>query len=233
MRGPRPLVALTSGLLLTAAGLHVLAAWQRWGGSCSLGGDESAECMRRSDHLYDAVLPSDPWQPIGTIAELLGLAMLMIAVALALVPAALGRRTTGFTRPVLGLAVLIEASVGAITLVAGIAGRPVVELPTAAPVFLVYFLALPILIGMALLIPDGDDRPAGLRGGLVGWMLICTTPLIQFMVGVNVAGDFVDTFPWYEAMVVPFLVVAAVAILARGRRQRSFSNQHLAHSLSL
>ena len=121
-------------------------------------------------------------------------------------------------------AVLIQAVFGATILFS-------FDLPTAS--YLLWFFLLPALIGFGLLIPDGDDRRAGFRGGLVTWMLICTTPLIQFMVSPMIGGVAVDASPWYEVMVAPFLLVAAAALAVGLLRQRAFSNQHLAHSLSL
>jgi hypothetical protein len=221
----------TSALLVVAGAFYVLGAWERWGAVCSFGPDDSSRCVLRGDGRFDPVLPESTGVQVGSASQLIGLAMLLIAVALALMPAALGRRTTGFTRPVLAAAVLVQASAGALTLVSGLRGRGV-DLPQTAT-FLFSALLLPCLVGLALLIPDGDDRRAGLRGGLVGWMLIGTTPMIQLIVAPAIGGIAVDASPWSEVMVAPFLLVAAVALLAGTRRQRAFSNQHLAHSLSL
>jgi hypothetical protein len=129
------------------------------------------------------------------------------------------------------MAVLVQGSAGALTLVSGLRGEGF-GFPQTAMTF-AYVVLLPVLIGLALLIPDGDDRRTGLRGGLVGWMLIGTTPMIQLMVAPAIGGIAVDASPWSEVMVAPFLLVAALALLVGTRSQRSFSNQHLAHSLSL
>jgi hypothetical protein len=64
-------------------------------------------------------------------------------------------------------------------------------------------------------------------------MLIGTTPMLQLMVAPAIGGIAVDASPWSEVMVAPFLLVAALALLVGTGSQRSFSNQHLAHSLSL
>ena len=215
MQVSRPASALTSGLLAGAAVLHVLAAREHWGDVCYFGPDDSFDCIVRGDSSFLA---------IGLTNELTGVAMLVMAAAMAFVPAALGRRLTGFTRPVLSGAVLIQAVFGATILFS-------FDLPTAS--YLLWFFLLPALIGFAPLIPDGDDRRAGFRGGLVTWMLIGTTPLIQFMVSPMIGGVAVDASPWYEVMVAPFLLVAAAALAVGLLRQRAFSNQHLAHSLSL
>ena len=223
-------VVATSALLVVAGALYVLGAWERWGDVCSFGPDDSSACVLRGDGRFDPVLP-DTWVQVGSASQLIGLAMLLIAVALALTPVALGRRTTGFTAAVLAMAVLIQGSAGALTLVSGVRGEGV-DFPQTA-MFFSYALLLPILIGLALLIPDGDDRRAGLRGGLVGWMLIGTTPMLQLIVAPAIGGVAVDSSPWHEVMVAPFLVVAAAALLAGLDRQSDFSNQQRAHSLSL
>ena len=223
-------VVATSVLLVAAGALYVLGAWERWGAVCSFGPDDSTACVLRGDGRFDPVLP-DTWADVGSASQLIGLAMLLIAAALALTPVALGRRTTGFTAVVLAMAVLVQGSAGALTLVSGLRGEGV-DFPQTAMSFS-YVVLLPLLIGLALLIPDGEDRRAGLRGGLVGWMLIGTTPMIQLMVAPALGGIAVDASPWSEVMVAPFLLVAALALLVGTRGQRSFSNQHLAHSLSL
>jgi hypothetical protein len=243
MRGTRFVPLVTAVLLAASAALSFAAAWQRWSGYCGIGADESRDCLFRQNDQYDAVRfgPMDTvWQPVGRSPELMGLASILLAVALVLVPAALGRRTTGFTRPVLGLAALATLVVGTAILVSGLRGEPV-TLP-GGPFMLIYFVGLPFLIGIPLLIPDGDDCPAGRRESLVAWMLIGTTPLVQVFVAPLVAGGLsYDTTPWSEAVVVPFLLVAAVALRPWAGRpikpslapQRSFSNQQRAHGLSL
>jgi hypothetical protein len=237
MRGTRLVPLVTAVLLTASAALSLAAAWQRWAGYCGLGADESPRCLLRQGDQFDAIRlgPADnAWEPIGQTPELVGLAYLVLGVALLLLPAALGRRTTGFTRPVLAAAAIATLVVGTAVLVSGLRGQPL-ELP-AQSLTLVCFIGLPFLIGIPLLIPDGDDRPAGRRGSFVAWMLIGTTPLVQLFVAPLVSGGLsYDTTPWSEAVVVPFLLAAAVAIGPWAGRpvQRGFSNQQRAHSLSL
>ncbi len=226
-------LSITASVLLAgSAGLSLAAAWQRWAGVCGYGDLDVPACAARQDHRFDAMFRGATWEPIGSMAQLLGLGTILLAIALVLVPGALGRRLSTWQWGVLVLGAVSLLPTGIATLLSGVAGT-VVEVPlTPAFAFLALF-ALPLMVPLALFTRDADGQRAGLRGGLVVWMLVLTTPFFQLVLGPLAGGGAsYDTSPWSEAVAVPFLLVAALA-LAPWRAQRSFSNQHLAHGLSL
>jgi hypothetical protein len=212
MRSLRVTRVLTALLLVASAALSFAAAWQRWGGVCRFGGDvDDPTCSPWQDHRFDALWPSEPWQPIGSMAQLLGLATVLLAVALVLVPTALGRRLTAWQRVSLVIGSLCLLLLGSTTLASGIAGHAV-ELPGATAFGLVAAFGLPVFIVLALFTRGAQGSRAGLRGGLVTWMLVLATPYFQVVLAPLAGGSSYDTSPWSEAVTVPFLLVAAVAL---------------------
>jgi len=188
MRNPRLVPRVTALLLVGSAVLSFAAAWQRWGGFCGVGMDESPDCLARQDSRFDA---------IGSMPQLQGLAMVLLAVALVLVPSALGRRSSAWH--------LVPLVIGALTLLlAGLGTLPGIGLT---------YVLLPVLLLLALCTPDADDRRVSLRGGFVAWMLVCSTPVGQLFFAPWVGGGTaIDTSPWTEAVVAPFLIAAAIAL---------------------
>jgi len=231
--GNRRIVTLLAALLLMgSASLSYAAAWQRWGGFCGWGGVEDPACLPRQDHLYDALWPTAPWEPIGSMAQLLGVATVLQAAALVLLPAALGRRSSARHRFPLAIAAFVMTYVGVGTLVAGMAGHPVEPLGMTVVGYLSFFV-MPVLIVMGLFTQDADGRRAGLRGGFVVWMLVMTAPIFQIPGWGPMFGGFgYDASPWHEAAVVPFLVAAAIA-LKPWSLTRSASRKHAVPSLAL
>lgn len=75
----RTLGLIASALLACSAVLQGVAAAQRWlfVDVADLAPDRTIE-----DHLFDYVLPADPWVSVGSAAALFGLGYLLIAVAL-------------------------------------------------------------------------------------------------------------------------------------------------------
>lgn len=70
---------IASALLVCSAVLQGVAAAQRWlfVDVADLAPDRTIE-----DHLFDYVLPADPWVSVGSAATLFGLGYLLIAAAL-------------------------------------------------------------------------------------------------------------------------------------------------------
>jgi hypothetical protein len=219
--GDRRIAApIAAALLLASAALSYAAAWQRWHGICGWGDASRSGCVERQDFLYDALWPTAPWQPIGMMAQCLGLGQLLLAVALLVLPAALGRRPSRVQWLLLSVAAFVLTYLGVGTLFAGLRGYPLdsagfvgVDSGLTGVVGLVWYFGLPVLYPLALFTKDADGRRAGLRGGLVAWMLFMAAPIFQWgWAGMFAGGDVPDVSPWYEAAVVPFLVIAALAL---------------------
>ena len=83
----RQVARVVVSLLLVGAGLlTATASWQRWWPTCRLGDFDAPACMRVQDHLYDFLLPADPWVPIGNATQLGAVALLLWALALFMLP---------------------------------------------------------------------------------------------------------------------------------------------------
>ena len=150
--------SLTAALLVTSAALALLGAAERWLTAC--GGIlswETEPCIRRQDHLYDSVIPTEPWLSSGDAAEFLGLAYLLLAAAVVLTPAALGRRSTWWQALSVAVVGIVLASVGALTLASGLAGE-VVAIPAVELLSLLFYLVPPFVVALGLFPRDADDR---------------------------------------------------------------------------
>jgi hypothetical protein len=147
------------------------------------------------------------------MTQLLGLASLLLAVALLLLPRALGRRSRAWQQLPLAIVSLTLTYVGLFWFDAGVAGLPAHRLGESLMSFL-WFFGLPILIPLALFTKDADGRRAGFWGGVVVWSLVMATPYFQFSGWgpMFAGGSSYDTAPWTEAAPVPFLVGAALAL---------------------
>ena len=100
----RAWVAMT---LMVSGGLLYAASWQRWAGACPWRGDqETQQCY--------TLPPSEPWMPAGVAAQLAGVSLLALAVALLPLPWALTGR-----RPGPGSAVALLATEVAVIAVGG------------------------------------------------------------------------------------------------------------------
>ena len=154
-------------LLLAAAGvLQVGASAQRWWPACRSGDFETAACLRVQDHHFDFVLPQDGWVPLGHVAVLAGLSLLLLGTAVTLLPLLLRpwRRAAHVWAlcAVLGLSQLLA---GLSTLVSGLLGRAAVDLWTPFVAFV--WLGWPVALTLASILMVGHVRRPG-----AGWLLL-------------------------------------------------------------
>jgi hypothetical protein len=197
--------------LLASGGLMYAASWQRWSGSCAWR-DELVACAElRQDHLYDFILPSDPWEPIGTAPQLAGTSVILGAVALP--GLALAIRSERRPGPVTVLAVLVAVAaaldIGVATLRSGLDGVVV------GPVTDDLALSLWLLAPLALLI----------RLGMVAWTsgrarVRTTVALVALLLGSPLVASFsyaigpYDAAPWWEAVMGVFTACGGLCVLA-------------------
>ena len=208
-------------LLLAAAGvLQVGASAQRWWPACRSGDFETAACLRVQDHHFDFVLPQDGWVPLGHVAVLAGLSLLLLGTAVTLLPLLLRpwRRAAHVWAlcAVLGLSQLLA---GLSTLVSGLLGRAAVDLWTPFVAFV--WLGWPVALTLASILMVGHVRRPGAGWLLLIVLLTASTPLVQvFMTPAVLGYTSHDTTPWSEVWGGACLLLAALAVRPAAYRRR-------------
>ena len=228
MRGSRQARSLTAALLVGSSVLAVLGAAERWAGICARTTWRSDACWERRDRLYDQLLPTDPWVPIGHAARA---PRIQLAVAGRRGGADAGRAGTS-----------IDVVAGAVRL--GVRPRPRrgggdrparwSHWPGRGPSGDGGARGALVLVAP---LPRADRAvPAGRRpstrrtGRRPGRVVARLRHAVAAALLLRAYAD--ETVPWTEAgIALPLLVVAL--LLRPWSRQRSFSNQQRAHSLSL
>lgn len=203
--------ATTSVALLASAGLLVAAAAERWWPACPRGGFAAPACVERQDHLYDHLLPAEPWVPLGDAAQHAGAAVLVLAVAALLLPFALGR-SPRVQVPVAIAAGASLAAVGAGTWASGDAGR-VVDQPWTGPALFVWSVVLPALLVLWAARATGGGTNARRVRWALAITLVASTPAPAVLLGpLLVMYSSHDTSPWSDAAAAVPLVVAAALL---------------------
>ena len=208
-------MGLAASTLLAAAGvLAIAAAAQRWWSACEIGAFDTSSCLRLQDNAYNYTVPSDSWVPVGSAAELQGVAMLFLAIAVLLLPAALtGRRP----RLVLSIAAVV-VSVGiavsaAVTWLSGYAGQ-VVTMPGMWLPVMLWWLGLPALVGASFAFASVGPVPVRVgvqRWAVVACVLASTPPVTQLFVAPMLSFyQSHDMIPWSEAVGGMLLIGASV-----------------------
>ena len=223
-------------LLVASAVLAVLGSSQRWAADCPFGANwDSRTCGLRQSDVFDA-FPEAPWEADPGYAVLLGLSQVLLACALALVPAALRLGA----RPWQWAAVLAASAgvfvVGAATAVSGMVDRAV-DVPVFGLWLFLWVVGMPAALFLLMWRPFADSPRLGGRRMLVLWLLVFSTPLLLhvFVAPLVVQYSSYDTAPWSEAAISPLLLVVALTLRPwrAPEPQSSLSNQQRAHSLSL
>ena len=197
-------------LLLLAGAASAAAAAERWWPDCRPGELASPACTLAQDHRFDYVVPSAPWEPLGSAAEYAGAGHLALALAFAVM--AWGRPLR-FVLPLGVTLALATGTMGVTTLLSGLWDRPVA--PTVGGVAqLVWALAGPpvVLVLCAALTPASRRR-----GGLAtGALLALATPIPGYLLAATFNGSH-DTPAWSGAVEAAALVLATDAGMAAWR----------------
>lgn len=215
--------------LLAASGLvSIAAARERWWPACGQGGFDTRACLSLQDHQHDLVPFGEPWQPVGGSAEIYGLALLLLAVAVALLPLPLfGRRPGAATW---ALSVMMSLSVLVVAASTWLSGRAdeVVTPPALGPAAWFWLVGWPIALSVWVVLTPGQGRPHIVWRPVALALLMMSTPLAQMLLAPMLV-DYTshDTAPWSEAVSGSFLVGAGIAVWlasghavgARGRDQ--------------
>src|SRR4051794_14122336 len=192
-------VALASGALLVLAGLlSVQAARLRWSGPCAGNFDDPA-CITVQDHLYDYLLPADPWVQIPGASEFAGVSHLLVAGALALLSATV--RLRHWVRAILVLLIATYAAVGVSTLISGQRGQVTELVLDGGTTSLVLVLAgwgFAFVVLATYLTGDWFGGPLPQWSWLIiSGALALASPLPEyFLVAVAVGYGSHDTHPW-------------------------------------
>lgn len=207
---------MAAGLLLSSAVLQFLASLQRWVG---FRGSLAPEDLSAEDHLFDYDYPGEPWESIGTAAQLFGMGTLLQAIAvLAMALSVLflsggaGPRSDLISVVEVLLAIMLAASFGlygAHALISGITDAPSL-LQSAWGLGL---LGFPALIALAVLwrrkSPAATITCIALIGSTIGGYI-----LAAFFVAPIFAGYVShDTTPWTESVIAVSTAVAGSAML--------------------
>ncbi|WP_168627571.1 MULTISPECIES: hypothetical protein [unclassified Cryobacterium] len=127
---------IAAALFLTSAALQLAASLQRW---VVFRGAFPGNKLSVEDHLYDYTYPAEPWESIGTAAQLFGAGILIAAGGvLAMTIAVVSMPRKGSHR---GIRILLEFVIAAViaswlvmyglrALLSGLAGSPVALQPS-------------------------------------------------------------------------------------------------------
>ena len=197
-------------LLLLAGAASAAAAAERWWPACRPGELASPACTLAQDHRFDYVVPSAPWEPLGSAAEYAAAGYLLLALAFAFMGFGRPRR---LVLPLGATVALATGTIGVTTLLSGLWDRPVA--PTVGGVAqLVWALAGPpvVLLLCAALTPASRRR----RGLATGALLALATPIPGYLLASMVNSSH-DTPAWSGAVEAVALVLAAAAGMAAWR----------------
>ncbi|PPH19159.1 hypothetical protein C5C35_00055 [Rathayibacter sp. AY1F8] len=190
--------------MLASAGLQQLAAAQRWAVAGPILGEQAIE-----DHRYDYSWPSDPWENVGSAAQLLGIGHLLVALA---VLAAVG---PGRRRSVAVLRTVVAAAFGCLGLhavLSGILGAPTI-LQAMLPAVLLGLAAPAGLLVLAVLVARTSPLRAAsfvlLIGSTLPGYLVATFAIAPALVGYQ----SYDTTPWTESVVAASVALAGASLL--------------------
>lgn len=213
--------AVVSGLLATSGVLYLMAASQRWWPACKLGRFDEPACVRVQNDDYGYLVPAGPWIPAGDAAQLAGIALVCLAVAVAVLPWLWPPRPVG-----VALATCVPAAaialMGVATWGAGISGNSVSGaegwVPLAA---IVWCFGLPSVLLTAAVARMDHAPPGTTRWRVVAALLLgLANPLADYFIGSAAVGYVShDYTPWVEAVSAVLLLSAALVMWpsTRGR----------------
>lgn len=180
--------------------------------------------------LYEFVLPLDPWVPVGNAAQLAGIALLLLAIAVGMVPLLMaGPRAGWLTLLLSGTMGIGGLPIAATTWFSGQAGHvvTVTGLDVSVRLFAFGWPVLLLLTAMPLLRASAPRNDWLL---ITIALLIASTPIPSYFITSMVMGyTSHDTTPWDEAVVGMLLVGAATAwwLASRGLPCASASTRRL------
>ncbi len=196
---------------LLAGALSILADRERWWPACALGRRDSAACLEIQSHVYDFLVPMEPWTPTGNSATLIGISFLVSAVALTLTIPLAARPSRVFLP--LGLLAGSVAVVGYLTLNAGLS-LTAVPLSLGRDVLALYELGGPLLILWAWAADTVYRGRESLAHHLLYFSVFLSTGLTLYFSSALMLGyQSHDTSPWNQAFGGALFIVAGLICL--------------------
>ncbi|GAA1877718.1 hypothetical protein GCM10009715_25550 [Paeniglutamicibacter psychrophenolicus] len=205
-------------LFLASAVLQHLGSIQRW---VVLRGQRPGNELSVEDHLLDYSFPADPWEPIGTAAQLFGagtllqaLGVLAMAVGVLAVPRVAPNRIGIVTEPVLALLVAAAFAVlGAHALISGINAAPSDLQHSSVLLPLMVWGGLGGMVALAWLWA-GMSKAASVACVFLLGSNMFGGAIANFTIAAMIAGYVShDTTPWLESVVAGSTAAAALAMI--------------------
>lgn len=217
-----------AALFLGSALLQFIASHQRW---IVFRGSIAPDEISAEDHLFDYDFPSEPWESIGTAAQLFGvgallqaLAVLAMAFSVLFLSGEAGPRHDVISVAEIMIAVVVSAFFwlcGAHAFVSGVIGAPSL-LSSSWTFWLLELLGIPGLFGLAVLwrrkSPAATSACVFLIGSTLGGYIVA-----NFFIAPIFAGYVShDTTPWTETVIAVSTAGAGLSmIFAAGMAARS------------
>ena len=209
-----------AGLFLGSAVLQLVASLQRW---VVFSGSRAPDDLSAEDHVFDYRFPMDPWESVGSTAELFGaglliqaLGVLCMAVGVLALSGSAARRSAKAAVLEIVLALLVAGSLGvngAHALASGAAGAPS-PLQHMEAVGIVGFAGL---VALAVLwrrrLPAAMAACLFLLGSSGAGYFVATYLIAPVFAG----GISHDTTPWTETVVAASTAAAGLAIIVAAR----------------
>lgn len=210
--------SLVAGVLfLGSAGLQLAASIQRW---VVFSASRTANDISVEDHRFDYFFPWDPWEPIGTAAELYGTGTVIMAVGLLVMPLGVSTRV----RPATDREGVVLRAVSETVLAAVVAGALAIHgahavssgihgAPSGLQIFLaVGWVAVAGLITLSVLWRR-ISRPAA-----VACLFLIGNTLLGYLVATYgiaplFTGGSHDTAAWSETVVAVSVGGAGIAMI--------------------
>lgn len=205
-----------AGLLLASASLQGMASLERWVAQQT---DWDRTDISIEDHRFDYAFPADPWENLGTAAQVFGFGTVLLAIGVLAMAktvsssgSPIGRRTESALE---GMLVVLVAGSFALTglhaLFSGILGAPTLlqHLPLPLLFGAIGFAGLIVLAGRWLRVswPTAVACLLLLGASLPGYLVAA------FTIAPALAGyQSHDTTPWTETIVAAWPALAGLAM---------------------
>jgi hypothetical protein len=204
---------VASALLVGSGVLSIAGAYQRWWPACMPFDFDHPDCVKLQDSLYDYVMPSPPWVPMGTAASLAAVGLLLLGMAMLTMPLLMGRRYRLVTWGLcVGMALLpLFAAAG--TWLSARAGAPVV-LDGHWPAYFIWVWGWPAALFVLALVSILTVAPRQSAWRLLVFgCLAFSAPLVEFF-GASLVMLYSpsDTTPWTGAVTGFALIIAGIAL---------------------
>jgi hypothetical protein len=196
-----------AGLLLAVAVLQLAASLERW---VALTGSWTRTDHLVEDHRFDYLYPSDPWENLGSTAQLSGAGFLLLGLAILAMARGAVRHPRQADRVIAAIVAGLFALDGLHGLVSGVTGSPTPFKYVVDLLSLVSFIGLVVLAVRWL----RWSWPSAIACVLLMAITLPGYIVVAFVIAPGITNyQSFDTTPWTETIVAAFIALAAVAML--------------------